>query len=67
MLAAQARRLGTAWTTLHLDHEAEVAELFGIPDNVRQGPVDPEDVLHRRDVQQAPREPLDTVLHLDRW
>ena len=30
-------RAGTAWTTLHLDYEAEVAELLGLPDDVRQG------------------------------
>ena len=31
MLAARARGLGTAWTTLHLMHEAEIAELLGVP------------------------------------
>ena len=31
MLAARARGLGTAWTTLHLAHEEAVAELLGIP------------------------------------
>jgi nitroreductase len=31
MLAARARGLGTAWTTLHLLHEEPVAELLGIP------------------------------------
>src|SRR5262245_66665505 len=30
MLAARARGLGTAWTTLHLKYEKEVAELLGI-------------------------------------
>ncbi|HEX5811899.1 MAG TPA: nitroreductase family protein, partial [Pseudonocardia sp.] len=30
-LAARARGLGTAWTTLHLGYEGEVAELLGIP------------------------------------
>ena len=29
MLAARARGLGTAWTTLHLSYEAEVAEILG--------------------------------------
>ena len=31
MLAARERGLGTAFTTLHLFHEQEVAELLGIP------------------------------------
>ena len=37
MLAARARGLGTAWTTLHLRYEKEVAELLGLPADVRQG------------------------------
>lgn len=31
MLALRERGLGSAWTTLHLQYEAEVAELLGIP------------------------------------
>ena len=31
MLAARSRGLGTAWTTLHLFHEEETAEVLGIP------------------------------------
>jgi nitroreductase len=33
MLAARARSLGTAWTTLHLRSEHEAAELLGIDDS----------------------------------
>ena len=36
MLAARARGLGTAWTTLHLEYEAEARALLGIPDTVTQ-------------------------------
>src|SRR5262245_39407685 len=36
MLALRSRGLGTAWTTLHLYHEKEVAALLGIPDDVTQ-------------------------------
>ena len=36
MLALRSRGLGTAWTTLHLYHEKEVAALLGIPDHVLQ-------------------------------
>jgi nitroreductase len=67
MLAARARQLGTAWTTLHLVHEAEVAQLLGIPDNVRQGVLIPTAFYTGETFKPAPREPLDTVLHLDRW
>jgi len=35
-LALRSRGLGSAWTTLHLAHEREVAELLGIPDDVTQ-------------------------------
>ncbi len=41
MLAARARGLGTCWTTLHLPHEREAAELLGIPyDDVMQAALD---------------------------
>jgi nitroreductase len=36
MLALRSRGLGTAWTTLHLYHEKEVAALLEIPDDVTQ-------------------------------
>ena len=32
----RSRGLGSAWTTLHLPYEREVAQLLGIPDNVTQ-------------------------------
>jgi nitroreductase len=67
MLAARARRLGTAWTTLHLDHEAEVAALLGLPDDIRQGVLIPTAFYTGETFKPAPRQPLDTVLHLDRW
>ncbi len=28
--------IGSAWTTFHLEHEAEIAELLGVPDSVTQ-------------------------------
>jgi nitroreductase len=36
MLAARTRGLGTAWTTLHLEYEAEARDLLGIPATVTQ-------------------------------
>ena len=35
-LALRARGLGSAWTTLHLEYEDEVADLLGIPRTVTQ-------------------------------
>jgi nitroreductase len=66
-LAARARGLGSAWTTLHLAYEKEIAELLGIPENVRQGVLLPTAYYTGETFRPAHREPLDTVLHLDRW
>ena len=66
-LAARARGLGTAWTTLHLQREAEVAEVLGIPDGYRQGVLLPTAYFTGETFKPAPRDPLDTVLHIDRW
>ncbi|MEU6713357.1 nitroreductase family protein [Nonomuraea sp. NPDC046802] len=67
MLAARARGLGTAWTTLHLAYESEIAELLGIPADVRQGVLIPTAYYTGETFKPAPRQPLDEVLHLDRW
>ncbi|XRQ12204.1 nitroreductase family protein [Actinomadura welshii] len=66
-LAARARGLGTAWTSLHLTYEAEVAELLGLPENVRQGALLPTAYYTGDTFRPAARVPLDEVLHLDRW
>ncbi|MBO9556563.1 nitroreductase family protein [Cellulomonas sp.] len=67
MLAARARGLGTAWTTLHLAHEAEVAQVLGLPDDVRQGVLIPTAYYTGETFRPAPRVPLDEVLHVDTW
>lgn len=66
-LALRARGLGSAWTTLHLHYETEIAELLGIPDDVRQGVLLPVAYTKGTDFKPAPRQPLDTVLHVDGW
>jgi len=66
-LAARARGLGTAWTSLHLSYEREIAELLGIPPQVRQGVLLPTAYFTGETFRPAPREPLDQVVHLDRW
>jgi nitroreductase len=67
MLAARARGLGTAWTTLHLTYEDEVASILGLPDDVRQSALVPTAYYTGEGFKPAPRAPLDAVLHLDHW
>ena len=67
MLAARLRGLGTAWTTLHLQHEREVAELLGLPDDVHQGALIPTAHYLGERFRPAARQPLEQVLHLDGW
>jgi len=67
MLAARARGLGTAWTTLHLVYEAEVAAILGLPDGIRQAALIPTAYYTGTDFRPAARQPLDEVLHWDRW
>ncbi|EIV95311.1 nitroreductase family protein [Frankia sp. QA3] len=67
MLALRARGLGSAWTSLHLRYADEVAKLLGIPPNVSQGVLLPVAYTIGTDFRPAPREPLASVLHHDRW
>jgi nitroreductase len=70
MLALRERGMGSAWTTIHLmnDGEREVADLLGIPyDRVSQGGLFPIAYTIGTDFKLAKREPLDKVLHWDRW
>jgi nitroreductase len=67
MLAARARGLGTAWTSLHLAYEREIAELLGIPDGVVQGAMIPTAYYTGDTFRPAPRQPLEEVLHLNGW
>lgn len=68
MLAARERGLGTAWTTIHLMHEQEAAEVLGIPfDEVTQCALIAVGYSKGTDFKPAKRPPLDTVLHWDSW
>jgi nitroreductase len=67
MLACRARGLGTAWTTLHLRYESEVAALLGLPQNVRQGALIPTAYYTGDTFRPAARTPLADVLHVDHW
>ncbi|MFI7601239.1 nitroreductase family protein [Actinoplanes sp. NPDC049681] len=67
MLAARARGLGTAWTTVHLAYEREVAAVLDLPDHVRQAALIPTAHAIGTAFRPARRRPLEAVLHLDRW
>ena len=67
MLAARARGLGTAWTTLHLEYEAEVADLLALPPGVHQAALIPTAYYTGDTFRPAARAPLDSVLHLNGW
>jgi nitroreductase len=68
MLAARARGLGTVWTTFHLRHEREAAEILGLPyDKVMQAALIPVAYTIGTDFKPAARSPLDTMVHWDQW
>jgi nitroreductase len=68
MLAARARGLGTVWTTFHLSYEREAAEILGIPyDRVMQAALVPTAYTVGTGFKPAPRDPLESMLHWDRW
>lgn len=68
MLAARARGLGTAWTTFHLRHEREAADILGIPyDQVMQAALIPVAYTIGTQFRPGPRRPLDTMTHWDTW
>ncbi|NNL87260.1 MAG: nitroreductase family protein [Myxococcales bacterium] len=67
MLAARARGIGAAWTTLHLFKEREAAEILGIPETVTQAALLPLAYFSGDDFQPAPRVPGRELTHWDHW
>ena len=68
MLAARARGLGTAWTTLHLRYEREVAEVLGIPyEQFTQAALITVGFHDEGEFKPAKRIPLEPIVHLDAW
>lgn len=68
MLAARARGLGTAWTTIHLMLEQQVADIVGIPfDAVQQVCLSPLAFTKGTDFKPAARPEPDTIIHWDTW
>jgi len=68
LLAARARGLGTAYTTLHLVYEREVAEILGIPyGEYTQAGLTPIAYYKGEDFAPAARLPLESITHWNGW
>jgi len=67
MLAARARGIGAAWTTIHLLYEKEAAEILGIPDNVTQAALLPVAYFTGDDFKPAKRIPSRELTYFDTW
>ena len=66
-LALRSRGLGSCFTTLHLAHEAEAAELLGIPDDVTQVALLPVAYTTGGDFAPAERPPITDITYWNRW
>ena len=68
MLAARARGLGTAWTSLHLRYEREAAEVLDIPfERVTQAALIPVAYSIGTIFRAGKRIPTDERVHWDSW
>ena len=67
MLAARARGIGMAWTTIHLRYEAETAVILGLPEDVTQAVLFPMAYFIGDTFKPAPRVPLEEVVHWNQW
>jgi len=67
MLAARARGIGAAWTTIHLFFEKEAAEILEIPDNVTQAALLPVAYFTGEDFKPAQRIPAREFTYFDTW
>ena len=67
MMALRAHGLGSAWTTLHLRHEKEGAELLEIPDDFTQTCLLPVAYFTGQDFKPAKRVSVGELTYLDSW
>ncbi|MCL4505947.1 MAG: nitroreductase family protein [Chloroflexi bacterium] len=67
MLALRARGLGSAWTTLHLRYEREVAAVLGIPDTVTQAALLPVAYYTGEEFKPATRVSAKEFTHWNIW
>ena len=66
-LALRSRGLGSSLTTLHLVHEAEAAELLGIPDDYLQVALLPVAYFTGEDFKPATRKPIERLTSWNTW
>lgn len=67
MLAARARGLGSAWTTIHLMFEQEAAAILGIPSHVTQAALLPVAYFKGEDFKPASRISSREITYWDGW
>lgn len=68
MMALRSKGMGSAWTTLHLPREKEVAELLGIDfDRWTQAGLFPIAYTVGTDFKLAKRQPVDKFVHFNEW
>ena len=67
MMALRARGLGAAWTTLHLQHEREIAAILGIPDGITQAALLPVAYFKGDDFRPAKRKRMRDRTYWDSW
>lgn len=67
MLAVRALGLASAWTTVLLDAESEVADLLGLPESVRLGAVLPTAHPLGNDFRPARRDDWAAHIHEEKW
>jgi nitroreductase len=66
-LALRSRGLGSVWTTFHLAHEQEAAELLGIPENFTQAAMLPVAYTLGTDFKPAVRKPVEELTYWNTW
>ena len=66
-LALRSRGLGSCYTTLHLVHEQEAAELLGIPSHLTQAGLLPVAYTKGTDFKPAERPPVAEITYLDTY
>ena len=67
MLALRSRGLGSCWTTFHLAHAAETAELLGIPSDVSQVGLIPVGYYTGTTFRPVARRPPDEITYWNGW
>lgn len=66
-LALRSRGLGSVWTTFHLAHAAETAELLGIPEGFTQAAMLPVAYTKGTDFKPAARGPIEDITFWNTW